>query len=188
MTCLDWTIYSWQGFNSLGCPLMLKTNYRCVQSLNISVDVAKLCGKSSHTFTHEHSLFGSVTKKTCHYWTIYSWQIFNSLDVFMSSVDAKNKLLHRCFLIRMSLNISVDSIDRQICGKCSTISLSTLTLWPLLKFTCPDWTIYSWQCFNSLVCPLMLRTNYRSVQSLNISVDVAKCVENFHTLIHYTHF
>ena len=48
--------------------------------------------------------------------------------------------------------------------------------------------IYSWQTFNSLGCPLMLRTNYRCVQSLNIRVDVAKCVENVHTLIHYTHF
>ena len=34
----------------------------------------------------------------------------------------------------------------------------------------------------------MVRTNYRCFQSLNISVDVAKCVENVHTLIHYTHF
>ena len=34
----------------------------------------------------------------------------------------------------------------------------------------------------------MLRINYRCVQSLNISVDVAKCVENVHTVIHYTHF
>ena len=34
----------------------------------------------------------------------------------------------------------------------------------------------------------MLKINYRCLQSLNISVDVAKCVENFHTLIHYTHF
>ena len=33
----------------------------------------------------------------------------------------------------------------------------------------------------------MLRTNYRCVQSLTISVDVAKCVVNVHTLIHYTH-
>ena len=41
MTCLDWTIYSWYGFNSWGCPLMLRTNYRCVQLPNISVDVAK---------------------------------------------------------------------------------------------------------------------------------------------------
>ena len=69
-----------------------------------------------------------------------------------------------------------------------TISTSSLTFCPLKKMTCPDWTIYSWQGFNSLVCPLMLKTNYRCVQSLNISVDVAKCVENVHTLIHYTHF
>ena len=34
----------------------------------------------------------------------------------------------------------------------------------------------------------MLRTNYRCVQSFNISVDVAKREENVQTLIHYTHF
>ena len=34
----------------------------------------------------------------------------------------------------------------------------------------------------------MLRTNYRCVQSLNVSVDVTKSVENVHTIIHYTHF
>ena len=34
----------------------------------------------------------------------------------------------------------------------------------------------------------MLKTNYRLVLSLNISVDVVKCVENVHTLIHYTDF
>ena len=34
----------------------------------------------------------------------------------------------------------------------------------------------------------MLRTNCRCVQSLNISVDVAKCMENVHISIHYTHF
>ena len=33
----------------------------------------------------------------------------------------------------------------------------------------------------------MLRIDYRCVQSLNISVDVAKCVENVRTFIHYTH-
>ena len=114
-TCPDWTIYSWKGFYLIGCPLLLRTNYRCVQSLNISVDVAK-CVENVHKFNSVHSL------------------------------------------------------------------------WTVTKTTCPDWTIYSWQGFNSLVCPLMLRTNYRCVQSLNISVDVAKCVENVHTLIHYTHF
>ena len=34
----------------------------------------------------------------------------------------------------------------------------------------------------------MLRTNYRCVQSPNISVDVAKCGENFHKFTLYTHF
>ena len=32
----------------------------------------------------------------------------------------------------------------------------------------------------------MLRTNYRCVQSPNISVDVAKCGESFHKFIQYT--
>ena len=34
----------------------------------------------------------------------------------------------------------------------------------------------------------MLRTNYRCVQSTNISLDVAKCGENFHKFTHCTHF
>ena len=34
----------------------------------------------------------------------------------------------------------------------------------------------------------MLRTNYRCVQSLNISVDVAKFVENYHKFTQNTHF
>ena len=33
----------------------------------------------------------------------------------------------------------------------------------------------------------MLRANYRCVQSLNISVDVAKCVENVHKFIQFTY-
>ena len=37
-------------------------------------------------------------------------------------------------------------------------------------------------------CPLLLRTNYRCVQLLNISVDDAKCVENVHKFTKYTHF
>ena len=49
MTCLDWTIYSWKGFYLIGCPLLLRTNYRCVESLNISVDVAK-CLENVHKF------------------------------------------------------------------------------------------------------------------------------------------
>ena len=72
--------------------------------------------------------------------------------------------------------------------KTFTNSQSTLTLCLLQNITYVDWTIYSWQGFNSLVCPLMLRTKYRCVQSLNISVDVAKCVENVHKFTQFTHF
>ena len=107
MTCLDWTIYSRPGFNSWRCPIMLRTNYRCVQALNICVNVAK-CVKNSP---------------------------------------------------------------------------STLTFCLLQTMTCLDWTIYSRQGFNSLGCPIMLWTNYRCVQSLNISVNVIKFVENFHSTL-----
>ena len=94
---------------------MLRANYRCVQSLNISVDVAK-CVENVHTLIH-YTHFWTVTKKD-----------LSSLNNF------------------------------------------------------------SWQSFNSLECHLLLKTNYRCVQSLNISVDVAKFLENVQTLIHYTHF
>ena len=89
---------------------------------------------------------------------------------------------YRCV---QSLKISVDV------AKCvenvQTFTIS-LTFCPLQKTTCPDWPIYSWQTFNSLGCPLMLRTNYRCVESLNISVDVAKCVEKVHKFTLFSHF
>ena len=94
---------------------MLRTNYRCVQSLNISVDIAK-CLENVYKF---------------------------------------NQFTH--FL-------------------------------PVTKTTCPDRTIYSWQGLNSIGCSPMLTTNYRCVQSLNIIVDVAKCVENVHKFTQFTHF
>ena len=34
----------------------------------------------------------------------------------------------------------------------------------------------------------MLKTNYRSVQSININLDVAKCVGNVHKFTQFTHF
>ena len=72
---------------------------------------------------------------------------------------------------------------RQMMWKMFTNSPSSLTFCPLQKTTSPNWTIYSWQGFNSIVCPFMLIKNYRCLQSLNICVDVAKFVENDHTLI-----
>ena len=77
MTCLEWTIYSWQGLNSIGWTLMLRTNYIWVQSLYISVDVAK-CVK---IFTNSPSTltFCLLQQMTCLDRTIYSRQSFNSL-------------------------------------------------------------------------------------------------------------
>ena len=60
MTSLVWTIHSWQAFNSFVCPLMLRTNNRCVESLNISVMSPNVD-------------YLSITKKSCLDWTIYSW-------------------------------------------------------------------------------------------------------------------
>ena len=165
-------IYSWQGSNSLGCPLMLRTNYRCVQSLNISVDVAK-CVENVHKFT-QYTHFWQLQKND------FSWlnNLFVARFQLMRMSSYTKKKLQMCSVTQHQCR------RRQMFGKCSQIH----QVHSLFVLTCPDWTIYSWQCFNSLGCPLMLRTNYRCVQSLNISVDVTKCVENIHTLIHYPHF
>ena len=168
----DWTIYSWQGFNSLGCPLMLRKNYRCVQSLNISVDVAK-CVENVHKFT-QFTHFLSVTKNDL------SWlnNLFVARFQLISMSSYANNKIQMCSVNQHQCRW------RQMCGKCSQIH----QVHSLFVRTCPDWTIYSWRTFNSLGCLLTLRTNYRCVQSLNISVDIAKYVENVQTLIHYTHF
>ena len=92
-----------------GCPLMQKTNYRCVQSLNISVDVAK-CVVNVHKFT-QFTHFLSIRKSDL------SW--------------LKNLFMKRFLLNRMSTSVknklqmcSVTQHQcrrRQMCGKCSLI-------------------------------------------------------------------
>ena len=68
---------------------------------------------------------------------------------------------------------------RQICRKLSPIH-------PVHSFLSVTKNDLSWlnnlllATFNSLRFPLMLRTNYWCVKSINISVGVAKCVENFY--------
>ena len=162
-------------FNSLVDVLcMLRTNYRCVQSLNISVDVAK-CVENVHTLIHY-----------THFWTVTKKDLSSLNNLFMAKFQlismssyAKNKL-QMCSVTQHQCR------RRQMCGKCWQIHPVHSLFVRYKKRLVSNWTIYSWQGFNSLVCPLMLKTNYRCVQSLNISVDVAKCVENVHTLINYT--
>ena len=107
MTSLAWTIYSWKAFNSLGSPLLLRTNNRCVASLNISVEVAK-CGKFSQIHL-EHSHL-SVTKNDL---SRLNNLFMVSFQLIRMSSYAKNKQQ-----IVESLNISVEVA---ICGKYSQI-------------------------------------------------------------------
>ena len=126
-----------------------------------------------HQFT-QYTHFLSVTK----YYLCCLNNLFKArFQLIRMSSYATNKL-QMC----QSMNISVDVAK---CVKMFTNSPSSLNF---QKTTCPDWTIHSWQGFNSLGCPLILRTNYRCVQSLNISVDDAKCVENVLKFTKYTHF
>ena len=130
MTCPAWTIYSWQAFNLLVSPLLLRTNYRCVESLNISVEVAK-CGKFSQIHTL-HSLFVYYKNdQSC----------FKNLFVVMFQLTrmssyAKNKL-QMCWVTQRQCRC------RQM-WKIFTNSPSSLNICLLQKKGCHDWTIYSW--------------------------------------------
>ena len=147
---------------------MLRTKYRCVQLLNVSVDVAT-CVENFHIFIQYTYLF------------VCNKNVLSSLNnpfmarfqlISMSSY-AKNKL-QMCSVTQCQCR------RRHMCRKLSQIHPVHLLFVCNKNVTCLHWTIHSWQGFNSLLCPLILRTNYRCVQSLNVSVDVAKCVENFH--------
>ena len=171
-TCHHWTIYSWQSFNSLGCPHMLRTNYRCVQSLSISVDIAK-CVENVHTLIHY-----------THFWTVTKKDLSSLKNVFMAKFQLNRMSSYAKYKLEMCWVTQQQCRWCQMCGKCSQIH----QVHSRFLRTYPDWTIYSWQIFNSLACPLMLQRNYRCVQSLNISVDVAKCVENVQKFTQIIHF
>ena len=130
MTYLDSKIHSWQAFNSLVCPLMLRTNNRCVESLNISVMSPNV--ENIHKFT-QYTDYLTVTKNTL------SW--LNNLLMVMfqlirMSTYAKNKL-QMCWVIEHQWG------GRQM-WKIFTNSPSILTFCLLLKMSSFAWTIYSW--------------------------------------------
>ena len=118
ITRVDWKIYSWQGSNSLGCPVMLRRNYSCVQSL---LSVAK--------FTQLLTFY--LLQKCSLHWTIYSWQVFNSLGC-----PLMQRTNYRCV---QWLNISVDF------AKCVE-NVHKFTQYThflsVQKRNCPHWTIY----------------------------------------------
>ena len=116
-----------QGFNSWGRPLLLRANYRCVQSPIISVDVAKR-GENLQTFTQfTHTL--SITKNGL------SW--LNKLfmvrfQLIRMSSYAKNKL---------QMCLFTQHLDDAKLGIFSNIH-PVLSL--IQKMYRLDWTIYSW--------------------------------------------
>ena len=99
---------------------MLRTNYRCVQSLNISVDVAK-CVENVHEF-NQFTHFLSVTKSDL------SWLKNLFMERFLlnrMSTYVKNKL-QMCTVTQRQCR------RRQMCGKCSHIN-SLHSLWTVTK-------------------------------------------------------
>ena len=70
--------------------------------------------------------------------------------------------------------------------KIFTNSPSTLTFYLLQKMTCLDWTIHSWLAFNSLVCPLMLRTKQQMCRVTQHQCNVTKCGK--YSQIHPVHW
>ena len=158
-----------------------------------SVDVANYVWQVSSNFSQihpVHSLFVCYKKwLRCplmlvlhRHWTIYSWHSSLNMSFFKKWMLSQFLTNYWCV---QSINISVGR--RQMCGKVFTNSTSTLTFCLLQKWLVLTELTYSWQGFNSLGCPLMLRTNsYWCVQSLNISVGVAKYVESV-SQIHPVH-
>ena len=108
-TCPDWTIYSWQGFNSIGCPLTLTTNYRCVQSTQHQCWRRQMCGKRSQIHP-VHSIF--VCYKILLVLTEQS--IHGKFQLISMSSYSKNKL-QMCSVTQHQCR------RRQMCGKCSQI-------------------------------------------------------------------
>ena len=118
----------------------------------------QMCGKCSH-ITH----FWTVTKKDLLSLFMAKFHPVHSLlSVTKNDLSKLNNLFMARFqLISMSshaknklkmCSVTQDQCRRrQMCAKCSHIT----HFWTVTR------TIYSWESFNSLVCPLMLKTNYR---------------------------
>ena len=159
MTCLDWTIYS-RSFNSLGCPLMLRTNYRCVQSPSHFCRQSKsdcAVGEFAKFFTHSHCVSEFVLHKRTILMmlqTTKEWVYWREIVKF-SQIHPEYSLLPATKNDLTWLNNLIETVRLQL------IRMSSYANNKLL---------------------------YRCVQSPNISVDVAKCVESFHKFTQYTHF
>ena len=118
------------SFNSLVCPLMLRTNNRCVESLNISVMSPNV--ENIHKFT-QYTDNLCITKKKLSWLNNLFMVIF---QLIRTSSYAKNKL-QMCWVTEHQCR------SRQM-WKIFTNSPSTLTSCLLQKMTSLARTIYSW--------------------------------------------
>ena len=126
-----------------------------------------------------------------------NFHIFTKYTHYLSVIQ--NESLNNLFVESFQLMSSYAKNKQQMCWvtqhqcrsrqmwKIFTNSPSTLTFCLLQKndFVLPEQSIHG-KCFNSLGCPLMRRTNNRCVESLNISVEVAKCGK--YSQIHPVHW
>ena len=91
MTCLDWTIYSWQGLNnSIGCLSYAKNKLQMCSVTQHQCRRRQMCGKCSQSIHLVHSLqILSVTKMTCLDWNN---QFMAWFQLIRMSSYVKNKL------------------------------------------------------------------------------------------------
>ena len=130
MTCLDWTIHSWQDFQLITMSSYAKNKQQMCRVTQHQCNVAK-CGKYSQIHP-VHWLFVYYKKKLS--WLNNLFMVMFQL-IRMSSY-AKNKP-QMCWVTEHQCR------SRQM-RKILTNSSSILTFCLLLKMSCFAWTIYSW--------------------------------------------
>ena len=113
-------------------PLLLRTDFRCVESVNISVEV-DICG-----------IFSTI-------WRLQYTDLLTSLDstcIHGKVSTHKNVLL--CIRVTLQMywvdSTSVYEVAR--CVKYSQIHPVQVTFSPLRKWLVTGWTIYSWKVFH----------------------------------------
>ena len=151
MTCLLWTINSWQAVNSIGCLLMLKSKVQMCTVIHHQCRRRQMCGKSSHIHIH-YTHFRLLQKMTSLHCTIHSWLGFNSLGSPL--------MLRTNYICVRSHNIRVDV------AKCME-QIHKFTQYTHFLFTeniaCVDWTFSThlatsirWCWVTQNICSLFL--------------------------------
>ena len=119
------------SFNSLVCPRMLRTNNRCVESLNISVMSPNV--ENIHKFT-QYTDYMSITKKKL---SLQNNLFMVMFQLIRMSSYAKNKL-QMCWVTEHQCRSRQNNVENIHKFTQYTHFLS------VTQNVCFDWTIYSW--------------------------------------------